>query len=419
VNPALPTGLSFDTLSGVITGNPSLASPAAAYVITARNVAGSVADTLTITVSPGLQPPSNLSYANNPAIYFADAAITPNNPAYGGGAPTGYSVHPALPAGLTLDSATGVISGTPAASSPAADYVVTASNSAGSAADTLNITVNTSLQPPSELSYAASPAVYTERQAIAANNPTVTGTVERYAVTPSLPPGLTLDTASGVITGTPLGPAAAVDYKISASNAAGSDTVVLRITVEAAAPSDLTYPVNPATYPVNEDIPPNIPTVAGRVNNFDITPPLPPGLVLDAVSGMIWGRPTAPVSAADYLVIASNSAGSDTTVLRLEVTSTVVISPPGGPAKFSLRIQGLGILSLPFQPGENLRLEIFDMQGQAAWAGRIPLAAIQKDGIFRPENLPNSGIYFARITSDSRTFLMQNIRSFATRVILP
>ena len=44
------------------------------------------------------------------------------------GTVTGYSVSPALPAGLTLDPTSGVISGTPLAGSPATTYVITASN---------------------------------------------------------------------------------------------------------------------------------------------------------------------------------------------------------------------------------------------------------------------------------------------------
>jgi len=59
-------------------------------------------------------PPSGLAYAANPAVYTKGSAISPNTPTSSGGAVASYSVSPALPAGLTLDASTGVISGTPA-----------------------------------------------------------------------------------------------------------------------------------------------------------------------------------------------------------------------------------------------------------------------------------------------------------------
>jgi len=52
-----------------------------------------------------------------------------------------YTISSALPAGLSLDGATGVISGTPTAASPAATYLVTTGNSGGSSSANISITV--------------------------------------------------------------------------------------------------------------------------------------------------------------------------------------------------------------------------------------------------------------------------------------
>lgn len=59
------------------------------------------------------------------------------------GTVTGYSVSPALPAGLTLDPTTGVISGTPTAATPKSSYVIAATNSGGSTTNTIQFSVGT------------------------------------------------------------------------------------------------------------------------------------------------------------------------------------------------------------------------------------------------------------------------------------
>jgi len=56
----------------------------------------------------------------------------------------GYLISPELPNGLNIDPASGVISGTPSAASPATDYTVTAINIAGKGTATVNIKVNSS-----------------------------------------------------------------------------------------------------------------------------------------------------------------------------------------------------------------------------------------------------------------------------------
>ena len=85
------------------------------------------------------------------------------------------------------------------------------------------------LSPPSALSY-TSPMQATVGTAIAALSPTVTGAVSSYSVSPALPAGLSLDTTTGIITGTPRAVAAQATYTIRAANVAGSTTFGLAIT---------------------------------------------------------------------------------------------------------------------------------------------------------------------------------------------
>ena len=84
--------------------------------------------TITVTVTA----PTSLTYSTNPATYILSTAITNNTPSSSGGAVASYSVSPALPSGLSLDTTTGVISGTPSLVTTSATYTVTATNAAGS-----------------------------------------------------------------------------------------------------------------------------------------------------------------------------------------------------------------------------------------------------------------------------------------------
>ena len=61
-----------------------------------------------------------------------------------GGAVTGYVISPPLTAGLTLDTATGTISGTPTEAAGSRIYTITATNSAGSATAAVAITITLS-----------------------------------------------------------------------------------------------------------------------------------------------------------------------------------------------------------------------------------------------------------------------------------
>ncbi|MDZ4724525.1 MAG: Ig domain-containing protein [Leptospira sp.] len=86
-------------------------------------------------------PPTSLNYPGNPFVFTKYIAISPVNPSVQGNV-LSYSVSPALPAGLSIDPNTGQLHGTPTTSVSLTNYIVTASNLAGSMNFTLNITVN-------------------------------------------------------------------------------------------------------------------------------------------------------------------------------------------------------------------------------------------------------------------------------------
>ena len=183
-----------------------------------------------------LKAPAALSYSTATAVYTKGVQITPDSPRSSGGAAASYSVSPTLPAGLSLSTATGILSGTPTIVTATGSYLVTATNAGGYTMAGLSITVND--QPPSALSYSTNPAIYTEGVQIALDGPTNTGgSVVSYAVSPALPAGLSLSTVTGVVSGDPTAVTAAANYTLTATNSGGNTTAVLNIAVMAPPPS--------------------------------------------------------------------------------------------------------------------------------------------------------------------------------------
>jgi len=80
-----------------------------------------------------LPVPSGLEYGVSSAQFEEEEPIAPDFPDTFMPRFTTFSVAPPLPAGLSIDAATGVISGTPTTAAPPAVFTVTATNPAGTA----------------------------------------------------------------------------------------------------------------------------------------------------------------------------------------------------------------------------------------------------------------------------------------------
>lgn len=84
-------------------------------------------------------------------------------------------------------------------------------------------------------------------------------------------------------------------------------------------PSSLSY--SPATFKFikNNPVVPVLPTTAGVVESFSITPALPAGLAFDVATGRIFGTPTTYSPENTYVVTATNSVGSLTTNVKISI----------------------------------------------------------------------------------------------------
>jgi len=267
-----------------------------------------------------------LSYSQTSITATVGTAIPTDSPVVTGTV-TGFSVAPALPAGLTINSSTGAISGTPTAVAAQTNYTVTATNSSSSATTTVQVTVNSNLAPPSNLTYPQTSITATVGTAIQTDTPTVTGTVTNYSVTPTLPTGLSINASSGAISGMPTTVTAQASYTITASNSAGSTSTVVQITVaNPAPPSNLTYSQASIVATAGTTIQPDAPTVTGIVLGYTVEPALPFGLNLNSSTGVISGAPSYQMAQSSYTITASNPGGSTTATIQITVNS---ISPIG------------------------------------------------------------------------------------------
>lgn len=86
-------------------------------------------------------PPYGLRYSEQDGNYIINQKMTDNIPSFKGTV-NSFSVNPDLPSGITLNSTSGIISGTPTSESTTTNYIVKASNDDGYATTTISITVS-------------------------------------------------------------------------------------------------------------------------------------------------------------------------------------------------------------------------------------------------------------------------------------
>jgi len=227
LSPELPAGLTFDPATRTLSGTPTAAAAATDYTYTVTDVNGSSAPWPTpISIEVQTPPPIELADAY---VYEVGKAIEPvlfpAAPEGLGTPPLTYSLSPLLPAGLTFDSATRTLSGTPTAAAAATSYTYTVTDVNGSSAPwPTPINIEVQAPPPIELvaahlyevGKAIEPVVFPAAP-IGLGTPPLT-----YSLSPELPAGLTFDSATRTLSGTPTAAAAATDYIYTVTDVNGS-----------------------------------------------------------------------------------------------------------------------------------------------------------------------------------------------------
>jgi hypothetical protein len=307
----LPPGLTLDGVFGRISGTPTASGTFTFELMVTDNNGNTATGNLSITVGGNIViTPSTLPNAAVGTAYSQTLTAT------GGQSPYGWAVTSgSLPVGLTIGATTGLISGTPTLPG-SATFTVTVTDSTritGTAAFTLivsgSVTITTTSLPDGTIGTAYS-------QTLAATGGTTPYT---WAVTTgTLPAGLTLAAATGVISGTPTA-AATSSFTVTVTDA-GQTTARQALSITTAA----ALTVTPTTLPpatVGTAYSQKFTAAGGKAPyTFALTGSLPAGFTFTASTATIAG--TAAAAETGSFTITVTDASSRTVSLPLTLTAS-------------------------------------------------------------------------------------------------
>ncbi|WP_408903604.1 putative Ig domain-containing protein [Methylobacterium radiotolerans] len=329
---ALPDGLSLEATTGRISGKPTKAGTFSGIAVRATDTSGRMAQT---TVSIAIAAP--LRIAGTPSdTGTVGQSYSATFGASGGTGPYTFSLASGtLPAGLAVSATSGVISGIPTAAGLAEGLSVKVTDAAGRTAvsDAFRIAVTEVLAVAGSASTSAIAG-----QAYSAQF-TASGGAGPYAWTlasGTLPPGLSLDAASGQISGTPttLGSYPGLQVRATDSASRTALSAIFGISVS----SSLDIAGNPARFATVGQPYTAAFTATGGVGakTFSLaTGQLPAGLTFDPASGLISGTPTAKGMSPAIAVRVRDASNSAATApaFDLYVSDPLVVSGiPGADA---------------------------------------------------------------------------------------
>ncbi len=321
---ALPAGLSLNPSTGAITSTPTTAATSSVTITATDSNGATGSRSYTFTVNAGI--------AVNPAALPAATVGAPYSQAVSATGGTGtytYSVTAgSLPAGLTLNASTGVISGTPTGAATS-NFTVTATDGiSATGSRAFSFVVNGAMAVnPATLPNGTAGTAYSQTVSATGGNGSYT-----FSVTAgSLPAGLTLNASTGALTGTP-STASSSNFTLTAVDGTGATASrAYTVTINAA------LSLNPPTLPnatVGTAYEPTLAATGGNGSyTYSITSgSLPAGLALNAATGVLAGMPTAAATSI-FTVMVTDGLG---------VTASRAYTVEVAPAALTLESTTLG-----------------------------------------------------------------------------
>ncbi len=318
VSPNLPEGLILDSETGVLSGIP-FESGVSTHTIVASNPAGS--SSIDIFLEITIEPPSDLQYDLSELVCISGQQCHLPPPDVTGAQPMQWTSQPPLPEGFSFDDS-GSITGSSIIQA-STNHVIRASNEAGNSSTTVMITIVPTT--PVDFAYPDSPIEYAVGDLIEIVPHPNPGEDIEWSVTPMLPEGIHID-SEGVVRGNANTTFDWSQYKITASNSQGSSQGIILIRVTDVAPTSIGYPESNLILRVGVPMEGMSPTTLSVVDHWSIEPNPPPGISINSLTGEISGTPASVSDSREYTVTASNSGGSTSATIYIEVK----IPPPSG-----------------------------------------------------------------------------------------
>ncbi len=335
LTPSLPTGLSFEPATRVISGTAPDPTPFTFRTFTYK-VTDSDGDkvelTFIIQIIKDTQPAFNNTITDK--VYYTFTGVTETLPeaAENNNLPSTYSLVPALPDGLIFTPATREITGTPTAATSETDYTYTVADLNGDT-DELTFSITVRAEPntmPTFGSETIDNKVYINGEAVNETLPEATSgnAPLTYSLTPALPAGLDFTPATQVISGTPTTATSETDYTYTVTDADNdTDELEFSITVEEDSEPDFSVTTIEDQVYMGRSIRLPVATGGNAPLVYSITPPLPPGLRLDRNTGIISGTPASASSERTYTYTVTDRNGD---IKELTFRFSAAAPPPTG-----------------------------------------------------------------------------------------
>ena len=296
----LPAGLAINPATGLITGRPTAAGQSTVSLTVTDSAGASASTTFTWTVT-AVAPPVTVTITNpggqsTPVRTAVSLQIRATD-----SAGTALSYRAAgLPVGLSINATSALISGAPITAGANTVTITATDPSGASAATTFTWTV-TSATAPATVTVTAPANRATEiRYAITVQINAIDsqGSKLTYKAA-NLPPGLVINSVTGLISGTPtqLGTSVVTVTATDASGASGSSTFTW--TVESGPTLSMTL-ANPGPQTTARGTAVNLALKASGTEAFQLftyqATGLPAGLTINGSTGVITGTPTTRTS---------------------------------------------------------------------------------------------------------------------------
>lgn len=345
ISPSLPTGLSFNTSTGAITGTPSVTSSSTSYTVTVTDQAttpqtSSKSFTLSVAAVPLVVTKENatISLYRGVPISLLQAAGYKTVAATGGFGTLSYALSGnTLPTGLVFNTGNGAITGTASVTNLSNTFTVSVTDQATPTPQTVSNTFILVVSAPDALIVTQNETGTTNlTQGVSTTLDPVDasggyGTLT-YSVSPSIPSGLLFNSTTGIVTGTPTGfNLVANTYTVSVSDQAGQTTT-----------NTFSIRINTVAYVKSASVPSQNVTAGVAITSFKpitvsggATPyayantgVLPVGLTLNSTTGFVSGTPTT-VASNTFTVTATDAAGqqlSQSTTINVQQAPAITTS---------------------------------------------------------------------------------------------